>query len=143
MSKFSERLAELISERDLNEKAFAENSGVCASCVSFYLQEKSMPTVESLVKIADYCNCSTDFLLGREEENKSDKFKVCPPFCEQILFLKKHFNCSAYQIYHNTDIAKSCYYDWLSGSRQPNLDNIIRLAEHFDCSIDFILGREV
>lgn len=142
MSEFGERLGELIFEKDLNEKQFAENVGICISCVSVYLQGKSMPTVASLVKIADYFNCSADFLLGREEENKSVKFKPCPPFPEQLLFLKSHFKCSAYQIYHNTNIAKSSYYEWLSGESQPLLDNIIKLAELFDCSVDFILGRE-
>lgn len=143
MSEFGERLGELLFEKRLNEKQFAEKLGICVSSVSVYLQGKSMPTVASLVKMADYFNCSTDFLLGREEENKSVKFRPCPPFSEQLLFLKKHFKCSAYQIYHNTNIAKSSYYEWLSGESQPLLDNIIKLAEHFDCSVDFILGREV
>lgn len=143
MSEFGERLGELIFDHRLNEKQFAENAGICVSCVSVYLQGKSLPTVESLVKIADYFQCSTDFLLGREEENKSVEFKPCPPFSEQLLFLKKHFKCSAYKIYHNTKIAKSSYYEWLSGDSQPNLENVINLAEYFDCSVDFILGREV
>lgn len=143
MSEFGERLDGLLFEHSLNEKQFAENAGIPASCVSVYLQGKSLPTVESLVKIADYFQCSTDFLLGLEEENKELKFKVCPPFHEQLLFLKKHFQCSAYKIYHNTKIAKSSYYEWLSGESQPNLDSIINLAEIFECRIDFILGREV
>ena len=143
MSEFGERLSELIFEQKLNGKEFAKITGIKESCISFYLQGKSMPTVVSLVKMADYFNCSTDFLLGREEENKSVKFKPCPPFSEQLLFLKSHFKCSAYKIYHNTNIAKSSYYEWLSGERQPLLDNIIKLAELFDCSVDFILGREV
>ena len=143
MSEFGERLSELIIEHSLKAKEFAKATGLKESCISVYMQGKSLPTVASLVKMADYFNCSTDFLLGREEENKSVKFKPCPPFSEQLLFLKKHFKCSAYQIYHNTNIAKSSYYEWLSGERQPLLDNIIKLAGHFDCSVDFILGREV
>ena len=143
MSEFGERLDELMFEHNLNEKQFAENAGICVSCVSVYLQGKSLPTVESLVKIADYFQCSTDFLLGREEENKELTFKACPPFPEQLLFLKKHFQCSSYNIYNKTKIAKSSYYEWLSGESQPNLDSIIHLAEIFECRIDFILGREV
>ena len=110
MSQFGERLSELIFEQELTGKEFAKITGIKESCISFYIQGKSMPTVTSLIKIADYFNCSADFLLGREEENKSIKFKPCPPFPEQLLYLKKHFKCSAYQVYHNTNIAKSSYY---------------------------------
>ena len=143
MSEFGERLGELLFENNLNEKQFAEKLGICVSSVSVYLQGKSLPTVESLVKIADYFKCTTDFLLGREEESKVRKFKPCPPFSEQILFLKKHFKCSAYKIYHNTKIAKTSYYEWVGGERQPKVENVINLADIFECSVDFVLGREV
>lgn len=143
MSEFGERLGELIFENNLKQNEFAEKAGIKPSCVTVYLQGKGLPTVESLIKIADYFQCSTDFLLGYEEENKSIMFKACPPFSEQILFLKKHFKRTAYQIYHNTNISKTCYYDWLSGKCKPTLDNVIRLAALFGCRIDFVLGREV
>lgn len=143
MSEFGERLGELLFENNLHEKQFAEKLGICVSSVSVYLQGKSLPTVESLVKIANFFHCSIDFLLGREEENKTTKFKPCPPFCEQILFLKKYFKYSAYKIYHNTKIAKSSYYEWVGGERQPKVENVINLADIFECSVDFVLGREV
>ncbi|MDE7265325.1 MAG: helix-turn-helix transcriptional regulator [Clostridia bacterium] len=57
--------------------------------------------------------------------------------------LKEKFGCNSYRIYHNTDISKSCYYEWLSGKRQPTLENVIKLADRFDCRVDFILGREI
>ncbi len=142
MSEFKERLSELMFDNNLSAKEFASNSGIDEACISFYLQGKSMPSVESLIKIAEYFNCSTDFLLGREEENKSIIFKTCPPFSERLKFLKNYYNCSSYKIYHNTKVAKSSYYDWLSGRRQPMLDNVIRLADLFGCRVDFVLGRE-
>ena len=143
MSEFGERLDELLFENNLSEKQLSEIIDIPASCVSVYVQGKGMPSVESLVKIADYFKCTTDFLLGREEESKVCKFKPCPPFSEQILFLKKRFGYSAYKIYHNTNIAKSSYYEWVGGERQPKVENVINLADMFDCSVDFILGREV
>lgn len=142
MSNFAERLNGLIFEHDLNGKTFAAEVNISASCISEYLQGIHLPTLAKLLKMADYFNCSTDFLLGREEENPALTFKPCPPFSEQLEFLKEHFNCSAYHIYHNTDISKSGYYEWKSGKRQPTLENVVRLAELFECRVDFILGRE-
>ena len=141
MSNFCERLEELINEHNLNKKTLAKNVGINATCISHYILGKSAPTIASLIKLADYFNCSTDLLLGREEENNNLTFKACPPFCEQILFLKEKFQFSPNDIYDGTEIAKSSYYNWLDG-KQPSLDNILRLANLFDCRVDFILGRE-
>lgn len=142
MSEFSERLEGLMSERNLNGKTLAQNVGISATCISHYLLDKHIPTVEHLVMLADYFNRSTDFLLGREEENLNLTFKTCPPFSEQIKFLKNFFKRTAYSIYNGTEVSKTCYYGWLSGKRQPTLENIVRLAGIFDCRVDFILGRE-
>lgn len=142
MSEFSERLQQLIDENNLDNKTLAKNINLNATCISHYLLDKRIPTVESLVKLSDYFNRSTDFLLGREEENRNLTFKKCPPFSIQLKYLKEYFNCSAYSIYNGTKISKTCYYGWLSGNRQPTLENIIRLSEVFDRRVDFILGRE-
>lgn len=143
MSDFVERLSELMFERGLNKKTLAQEIGISATSITHYLQDRHVPSVENLVKIADYFQRSTDFLIGREEENLTLTFKPCPPFSKQLDVLKKHFKCSAYQIYNSTNISKSGYYDWKSGRVQPSIENVIRLAEHFDCRVDFILGREV
>lgn len=31
--------------------------------------------------------------------------------------------------------------DWKSGKKKPNIDNIVRIADYFDVSVDFLLGR--
>ncbi len=142
MSDFAERLEGLIIEREMNRKTFAERVGINATSITHYLEGKRLPTVENLVKIADYFQCSTDFLLGREDVNSTLTFKPCPAFPEQLEFLKKRFNCSSYQIYRNGAVSKSAYYEWKSGKRVPSLENVIRLADRFDCRVDFILGRE-
>ena len=142
MSNLSERLADLLNDSGLNIKTLAQNLGINATCITHYLQGKRMPTVKSLIKIADYFNCSTDYLLGLESENPNLTFKQCPPFSEQIDAIKKHFNCKDSSFYKDTDISKSRYLDWKSGKRQPTLDNVIKIADIFECRLDFVLGRE-
>ena len=141
MSKLYIVLKDLMSEQELNIKMLAEKTGIDATCITQYLQAKHIPTVEHLVKLADFFNCSTDYLLGREEESNSLSFKACPPFNEQLEFLLKYFKCKSYYIYNNSGISKSRYYEWKNGTRQPSLDNVIKLADKLTCSLDFILGR--
>ncbi len=32
-------------------------------------------------------------------------------------------------------------YDWLNGRNQPNLVNLVKLADYFHCSIEYLIGR--
>ena len=141
MSNFAERLEELIFENGLDNKTLAATINISASCITQYTNGEDLPTIENLVKIADYFNCSTDFLLGFEEKQNL-VFKVCPPFSERINFLLKHYECKPSYVYKNADISKSRFFDWKNGSRIPQLDGVIKLAELFECRVDFILGRE-
>ena len=142
MSEFSERLSGLIFEHNLNRKTLAKNTGISATCITHYLQDKRFPTIKSLICIADYFNCSTDFLLGREEQNTTLIFKQCPPFSEQIAIIAKHFCKSYYAFYRELNIPESTLFEWKNGSSQPTLESILKIADHFDCRVDFILGRE-
>ncbi|MBO4988828.1 MAG: helix-turn-helix transcriptional regulator [Clostridia bacterium] len=142
MSEFVERLGGLMLEGNLNRKTLAQKLNISAACLTHYLQDRHTPATEHLIKIADFFRRSTDFLLGREEENLSLTFQPAPPFSERLAFLKAYFACSSYEIYTKAEISKSSYYDWKSGKRQPTVENVIRLADYFGRRVDFILGRE-
>lgn len=142
MSKLSETLEELLAERNLEKKQLAKAIGISASRVTDYMLNDKLPTVENAVKLADYFHCSIDFLLGREYEAKNKNFDAPVPFAERIVFLRNYFKYTHKQIYNGTSIQKSSYFDWINGKRQPSLDNIIKLADLFGCSVDFVLGRE-
>ena len=141
ISNFAENLNDLLIEHNLNSKDFGEIIGVGNSTITRYINKDRFPTVEYLVKIADYFQCSTDYLLGLEDEIYSKTFLHCPPFAERLAFLLKYFNCSAYNLYHNKGVSKSAYYKWKNSERLPSLENVIKLAQIFDCSVDFIIGR--
>lgn len=141
LSKFSDMLDSLMFERALNAAHLAKEVGIAATTIRNYLCARFTPTVENLVKLADYFQCTTDFLLGRETENYHSKFKPCPPFSEQLKILKEHFNCPWWSFYKSAHISSSRFYEWKNGKRTPTLDCIIMLAEGFGCTVDFIIGR--
>ena len=64
MDGFGDRLKKLRREKDITQSQLAEVIGVVPSAVSKYERiEASYPSVEALIKIADYFNVSIDFLL--------------------------------------------------------------------------------
>ncbi len=139
MCDFSEILSELVFERGQDFKTFAADAGLSASCISGYLHGV-LPSVENLVKLADCLNCSTDYLLGREETYSDTKFSKYPEFSVQIEKIAKEIKPR--KIYSGAGISKSRYYDWKSGRRQPSLDSILKIADGFGLRVDHVLGRE-
>lgn len=141
ISKFSETLDSLLFERELNITQLAKETGIDATTIGRYLRARYTPTVENLVKLADFFRCSTDFLLGREAENHSHTFYPCPLFSEQLKVLKEHFKCPWCHFYQATHISSSRFYEWKNGKRTPTLDCIVMMADDFGCTVDFIIGR--
>lgn len=143
LSKFAERLNGLIIEIGKSDKQVAEIVGVHRTTIGKYLSGKDFPSTVILIKLADLFNCSTDYLVGKIENESSQKFKQCPPFSEQINFLLNHFDISKYRLAKEADIPESIIYQWRDGKYVPTVPNLIKLSQYFDCSIDFILGREI
>lgn len=142
MNKFAENLSGFIAEKGMTYTAFGKAVGVSACRITEYIRNDKLPTVKTLLKIADYFGCSTDYLLGLDPYAELT-FKPCPPFCERLTYLKTQYpDRTAQEIYTDAGISQSRYYDWLSGKRQPSVENLLKLAKHLDCRIDYLLGRE-
>lgn len=142
LSKFAERLSGLIIECGKSNLQIAEIVGVHRTTIGKYLSGKDFPSTVTLIKLADLFNCSTDYLLGRIENDTDKKFKQCPPFSEQINFLLDYFKISKYKLAIEAEIPESIIYQWRDGKYMPTVPNLIKLSKYFDRSVDFILGRE-
>ncbi len=127
---------------DMNGKTLAQKLGIAPQTVTRYLSMQRAPTCANLILIADYFHRSTDFLLGLEEENTDLTFKTCPPFSEQIVFLAKHFKKSFRSFFREVKIPESTFFEWKKGESVPTVESIERIAAHFECRTDFVLGRE-
>ena len=125
----------------LTPSEFAKQIGCGKGTVSRYLNAQKIPSVPLLIRMADFFNCSTDYLLGREIEKYHYTFYPCPTFQARLPKLCEELHVNKYQLQKLTNITESSIYDWQRGDTSPRLDNLIKIADTFDCSIDFILGR--
>ena len=92
--------------------------------------------------MADFFLCTTDYLLGLEDERYTVVPQKLPPFNEQLRKLLAHFNYTGYKFCKEaTNINNIRYYQWLNGKYQPSLESVINIAQFFDCTVDFVLGR--
>ena len=142
LSNFVESLSELIMQANLTPTEFAKQIGCGKGTISRYLHEQKIPEVGLLIRMADFFECSTDYLLGRATENYTHSFiQPCPTFQERLPMLCQQLNITKYRLKKETGIAESAIYSWQNGKTAPRLENVIKIADMFDCSVDFVLGR--
>lgn len=72
MLVLNENIKRLRLARGLNQVEFAKAMGVSKQCVSNWENDNVMPSIEMLVKIADFFNVTTDYVLGRNEKTYID-----------------------------------------------------------------------
>jgi len=72
MLALNENIKKLRVARGLNQVEFAKTLCVSKQCVSNWENDNVMPSIEMLVKIADYFNVTTDFVLGRSDRTYID-----------------------------------------------------------------------
>ena len=143
LNKLADTLNELMLLNGLNEQTLAENSGVPIACISSYVRGLQAPYIDTLIKLSNYFKCSIDYLLGRTD-NRKKAFSGDVSFAQRFTELLKANNCSSYnETFGEMEISKSSFYEWKRGKSLPTLENLVKLADFFGCSVDFLLGREI
>lgn len=88
-----ELLKKLRLERKINQNEIAQYLGVSYQCYAHYETGRRQPDPETLIKLANYFNVSTDYLLGRKTN-------------DQITVVKKNQESELDKIYDSLDIVK-------------------------------------
>ncbi len=56
--------------------------------------------------------------------------------------LRKEYKLSQQQLAGYVDVTQQCISEWEKGNMEPTLSNLIKIADVFDVSIDFLAGRK-
>ena len=89
---FAIRIKNLRQSRELNQVQLAEKLGVKKQSISNWENDNIMPSVDMLIRIADFFHVSTDYLLGRDVQNPDaplmlDVTGLTPGQIEHIRFI--------------------------------------------------------
>ena len=68
MDMFFLRLKDLRTERGYTQKQLAEAIQTTADSIYSWEKGRSQPSIETLCKLADFFECSIDYLTGREDD---------------------------------------------------------------------------
>ena len=61
-------------------------------------------------------------------------------FSNRLRWLRKHFGYSQATLAEKLSLSRMTYTQYESGHREPNLETLLRLAQMYHVSIDFLLG---
>lgn len=142
LSKFAENLNDLMFERNMNQKQLAEKLKITHSSVTRYLKGTREPTVTAAVKLADFFDVSLEFLLAFDTDSHGHGFGKSKPLGEQIKKLVESNGLTGYEFCKKCKIANPNYYYWVNGTHEPSVDNLKKIADYFNLTMDCVLGRE-
>lgn len=143
MVTLGQRLKELVAEYRIKRvEDFCKTIGVGRTDFYRWWSDTTMPSLSNAVKLADTFYCSLDYLVGRADSNTAICFYDPPEFSHRIKMLIKEFNTNPHRLGEDAGIARASIYEWMNGKAEITLDSLIKIADVFGCSIDYIVGRE-
>lgn len=140
--KFSEIFKELCIENNTNPKQIARNLKIEDSTLYKYLSG-TLPRVKNAVLLANYFNCSLNYLFGIDDIpnavnfKKTFNLKLFFPRYEKLL---KENNKTHFAFCKTAGLNFSNLYYWKHG-RVPYFDILEKIARNLNCSIDYLVGR--
>ena len=134
--EFNDLFREIMIERNTNIQEISKQTGIDDSVLYDY--------VKFAVLLANYLNCSINYLMGLDENLNATKFKNTYDvslFSKRYDELLKQCNTTHYKLSKENGLNYSSHYAWRHGAI-PNMHSLITIAKYFDVSIDFLIGRE-
>ena len=139
--QFKNRLIDLFDDADVDIVTFCKNSNTSQTPIRNALTFGIVPSVLILIKIANYFNVSFDYLICDKDENDFIEAVTPCTFYERYDFLRKAKNVKHSQIANVMPFGRNVISEWKRNNTIPTIDNLKLLANYFDVSIDYLLGR--
>ena len=128
-------------EKGYNELLLAQATGILNTSISNFLLAVSLPSYDALVSLLYAFDCSADYLLGLTDIPTEEPLHPVLPFSERLRTMMKSRHVTQKILKEEGKISTSVQHKWLSGKNNPSVESLIRLAEFFDCSVDYLIGR--
>lgn len=138
---FKKRLLHFIYDQGCTQTEFAQLARVNKEVVSRATNFGIIPSVKSLVKIADYLHVSIPYLLAETDKNDFIKSDAPSDFHTRIEALREEKSTKYSVICRTMPFSKNSFYEWLRTKSIPTLEYLEAIAKYFDVTIDYLLGR--
>lgn len=142
-NEFQKRFRDLADDIDeTNNTKRAEIIGISNTTYFNAYNYGIVPNVRSLVRIADYFKISVDFLVGNVDNENFVKSENPETFLLRLMRLKNEKGIlTVYDLADRIHIHRNVISQWVNKNYLPELDNLELIADFFNVSLDYLLGR--
>ncbi len=138
MNTFQETLKELLCEKNLSRLALAKIINISSTTINGYFNNGYYPEIKIAVKIANFFDCSLDYLFGISDQRKNTE-RNKNKFIENFTTIIKQQKMSVFQTMKVLNMSEYNYYRWRNGLF-PKTVNLIEIAKFFNVSLDYLVG---
>lgn len=139
---FSKRLKLIKDDNDCtSNKQFAEFVGVSTPVISKGVNFGIIPSLRSLIKIADRLDLSLNYLLGIDAENEFIPSATPSDFYARLEELTGERKVSYGQLASKMDFPRTYIYEWRKEGTLPSVDYVLDMSAYFKVTPDYLLGR--
>ncbi len=134
-----------IGRSGFGDDEIAEMLGISEELLKSYYSGESMP-LDTLVKLSEICEISTDCLLGLREKTRPKQdgaypFRFDPEISRRLKDQMQRMGESYSQIAAAIGIEEEEMFDFLEYGFVPHISVFAQIVEHFLVSSDFLLNR--
>lgn len=134
-----------IGRTGFGDDEIAEMLGISEELLKSYYSGESMP-LDTLVKLSEICEVSTDCLLGLREKTRPKQdgeypFRFDPEISRRLKEQMQRMGESYSQIAAAIGIEEEEVFDFLEYGFVPHISVFAQIVEHFLVSSDFLLNR--
>lgn len=137
----------LCKERHITINAFLEDCNIRKSLIYDMEKRDKTPSPDILERIANYFNCSVDYLIGRNTQGDAPTSTITgTPNESSVFFDKLQLLCAEKGIritplLQELGLSSGAISRWKAGTL-PNGETLLKLASRLDCSVDYLLGND-
>ena len=140
-SKFGDRLSDLMLKENVKATELAAAIGVNTSSVNDWKRGKFQMYLSNLIKVADFFNCSLEYLADRTDTLLDYAPKPCPPFYARFREVMEERGKTRYRMTIDTGIKDSYFTEWSKGS-DPHVVSVTEAADYLGVTLDYLVGRD-
>lgn len=82
----ADRINSLLKSKSMQQKVMLEECGLNKNAISYMKSRGSMLKADNLAKIADYLDCSVDYLLGNTDDPAQAREKESSPQSGELVY---------------------------------------------------------
>ncbi|WP_051539798.1 helix-turn-helix domain-containing protein [Clostridium ihumii] len=132
MNTLGNRLKKLRMNKNLEQKDLAQILKVHKGTISNWENDKRNPDNDMIVKIANFFNCSTDYLLGRTDAS-------IKTIGDRIHSIRESLNLTGEDFGRKLNVTKVAVSNWENNNRTPDVNMLVNIAKLGNVSVDWLL----